>query len=70
MNRGELDQFGYLDSILQFFTGKEFGRITLHWHCNQVRAWPSRMRYLFHRDRFGKITRLVHIGTLDQGNMV
>ena len=30
MNRGKLDQFGYFDSILQFFTGKEFGRITLH----------------------------------------
>jgi hypothetical protein len=69
MNRGKLDQFGYLDSILQFFTGKEFGRITLHWHCNQVGARPSRMR-LFHRDRFGEVTRLVHIGTLDQANMV
>ena len=50
MNRGELDQFGYLDSILQFFTGEKFGRITLHWHCNQVGAWPSRMS-LFHRHK-------------------
>jgi hypothetical protein len=25
---------------------------------------------LFHRDRFGQIARLVHIGSLDQGSMV
>jgi len=30
MNRGKLDQFGYLNSILRFFTGEEGGRIRFH----------------------------------------